>query len=98
MVTINGLAPTVVQRNQKTNKKTAVNREKGEDNRGQTTKVAAAVSQSIRQLSDAELERAQVHYDLPKGQSRKAMQEYMAILNRAKQEELAGLIGVDLYI
>ncbi|MFC1234867.1 MULTISPECIES: chromosome partitioning protein ParA [unclassified Vibrio] len=98
MVTINGLTPTVINRNQKAAKKGALKKEQASDGVVQTTKVAAAVSQSIRQLSESELERVQVQYDLPEGQSRKAMEEYMDIFNRSKKEELARLIGVDIYI
>lgn len=98
MVMINGLTPTVIQKNQKAAKKGALKKEQTADGVVQTTKVAAAVSQSIRQLSESELEKVQVQYDLPEGQSRKAMEEYMDIYNRSKKEELAKLIGVDIYI
>lgn len=98
MVTINGLTPAVIQKNQKATKKGALKKEQAGDGVVQTTKVAAAVSQSIRQLSESELEKVQIQYDLPEGQSRKAMEEYMDIYNRSKKEELAKLIGVDIYI
>lgn len=98
MVMINGLTPTVIQKNQKAAKKGALKKENEGHDLAQTTKVAAAVSQSIRHLSESEFERAQIQYDLPEGQSRKAMEEYMDVYNRAKKEELAKLIGVDLYI
>ena len=64
----------------------------------QTTQLANAVSHTIRHADEAEIERARVQYDLPEGYSRKAMQEYMDIFNRARKEELAQLIGVDIYI
>ncbi|MFA0423475.1 chromosome partitioning protein ParA, partial [Vibrio sp. 10N.222.54.A1] len=32
------------------------------------------------------------------GRGRKAMEEYMDVMNQAKKEELAKLIGVDIYI
>ncbi|NCO47198.1 MAG: chromosome partitioning protein ParA, partial [Vibrio sp.] len=35
---------------------------------------------------------------LPEGRSRKAMEEYMDVMNQAKKEELAQLLGVDIYI
>ncbi|MDB1124508.1 chromosome partitioning protein ParA [Vibrio algarum] len=98
MVTINGLTPAVIQKNQKAAKKGALKKEQAGGSVVQTTKVAAAVSQSIRQLSESELEKVQIQYDLPEGQSRKAMEEYMDIYNRSKKEELAKLIGVDIYI
>ncbi|MDW2167201.1 chromosome partitioning protein ParA, partial [Vibrio sp. 2099] len=42
--------------------------------------------------------RAQVQYDLPEGNARKAMEQYMDVMNRAKKEELAQLLGVDIYV
>lgn len=98
MVTINGLAPTQISSSKKANKKTSLKKEQQQEPVVQTTKVATAVSQSIRHIKESELERAQVQYDLPEGQSRRAMEEYLDVLNRAKKEELAQLIGVDIYI
>jgi len=98
MVMINGLAPRIIQKNQKTPKKSALKRGSGSGSVAQTTKVADAVSQSIRHLNESEFEREKIQYDLPEGQSRKAMELYMDIFNRTKKEELTKLIGVDFYI
>ncbi|ADT87603.1 chromosome segregation ATPase [Vibrio furnissii CIP 102972] len=64
----------------------------------QTTKVATAVSNSIRHVDPADINRAQLQYDLPEGRSRKALEEYMDVMNRARKEELAQMLGVDIYI
>jgi hypothetical protein len=97
MATINGLTPTVVTHTKKANKKRVANKSEPEGH-GQTTKVANAVSQSIRAVKESDIDRVNLQYDLPEGQSRKAMQAYMDILNRAKKEDLAQLFGVDIYI
>lgn len=98
MVTINGLSPSVVPNTKKTRTKSLSQKEQGKSQVAQATKVAEAVSQSIRQVSEADIQKSQLQYDLPSGQSRKAMEEYMDILNQSRKEELAKLIGVDIYI
>ena len=62
------------------------------------SKVARAVSQSIHAVDESQIRRAQVHYDLPQGHARKAMDTYMGVLHHAKKDQLAQLIGVDLYV
>ena len=42
------------------------------------------------------IHKAQVQYDLPEGRGRRAMEEYMDVMNQAKKEELAKLIGVGI--
>lgn len=98
MVMINGITTTTVPKARKSDKKTGVNQEKGKGEVAQTTQLANAVSHTIRRADEAEIERARVQYDLPEGHSRRAMQEYMDIFNRARKEELAQLVGVDIYI
>lgn len=63
-----------------------------------TSKVATAVAESIRQVNESDIHRAQVQYDLPEGRGRKAMEEYLNVMNQARKEELAQLLGVDIYI
>ena len=98
MVVINGIATTTVPKARKSDKKSGVKQEKGKGEVAQTTQIASAVSHSIRRADEADIERARVQYDLPEGHSRKAMQEYMNIFNQARREELAQLIGVDIFI
>ncbi|MCK6262034.1 chromosome partitioning protein ParA [Vibrio sp. ZSDE26] len=109
MVSINGLPPSIVPGSNKTTKTSKASKKsevkKGQSSTavgqtavGQTTQVADAVSNSIRHVSESEIHRAQVQYDLPEGQSRKAMQEYLSVMTQSKREELAKLLGVDIYI
>lgn len=98
MVTINGLSPTRVPNTNKAKKKSLSKKDKSENQVVKSTKVAEAVAHSIRQVKASDIEKAQIQYDLPPGGSRKAMEEYMDILNQARKEELAQLIGVDIYI
>ncbi|WED22557.1 chromosome partitioning protein ParA [Vibrio sp. JC009] len=98
MVTIQGLPATVVNKPQKAKKRAEVKKDQTKGDPGQTTRVADAVSSSIRQVKESEIEKAQIQYDLPEGNSRKALEEYMEVLNRARKEELAQLVGVDIYI
>ncbi len=98
MVSINGLPPALVGNTKKTQKKAKVKAEQTHTGVGQPTKVANAVAHTIRQVDESELHRAELQYDLPEGRSRKAMEEYMGIMNQAKREELMKLMGVDIYI
>ncbi|WP_295899584.1 chromosome partitioning protein ParA [uncultured Vibrio sp.] len=101
MASINGLPPSIVPGSTKTNKTTKKNEvKKGQTptSVGQPTQVANAVSNSIRHVSESDIHRAQVQYDLPEGQSRKAMQEYLSVMTQSKRDELAKLLGVDIYI
>lgn len=98
MVTIQGLPATTVNRAQKAKKRGGVNKQQDKTGGAQATKVAEAVSHSIRHADAAEIHKAQIQYDLPEGSSRRALEEYMQVLNRAKKEELAQLVGVDIYI
>ncbi|MGD8108975.1 chromosome partitioning protein ParA [Vibrio sp. TRT 21S02] len=101
MVSINGLPPSQVpgsNRTNKTNKKNEVKKSQAQSQVGQPTKVANAVAHSIRQVKESDIHRAQIQYDLPEGQGRKAMEEYMNVMNQAKREELSQLLGVDIYI
>ncbi|MDG3087490.1 chromosome partitioning protein ParA [Vibrio hannami] len=98
MVTIQGLPATAINKPQKSKKRNEVKKESTQDGVVQTSKVANAVSQSIRTMHESDIEKARIQYDLPEGGSRKALEEYMQVLNRAKREELAQLVGVDIYI
>ncbi|AIW14585.1 chromosome partitioning protein ParA [Vibrio europaeus] len=100
MVSINGLPPSVPGPNRanKANKKNEVKKSGDKAAVSQPTKVANAVAHSIRHVNESEIHKAQVQYDLPEGRSRKAMEEYMDVMNQAKREELSQLLGVDIYI
>ena len=98
MASINGLPPVVVPNTNKTQKQSKVKKEQGKQPVSQPTKVANAVAQTIRHVDESEIHRAQIEYDLPEGRTRKAMEEYMGVMNQEKKEELAQLLGVDIYI
>ncbi len=98
MVSINGLPSNVSNTNRTSKAKKNNGVKKGQKVTTKATKVATAVSHSIRTVDESKLHRAQVEYDLPEGKSRKAMEAYMDVMNRAKKEELAQLLGVDIYI
>lgn len=99
MVTINGLPPSIPGPNRTSrSKKNEVRQSHQQDSAAQTSKVANAVSQSIRHMSESDLRGATLQYDLPKGRGRKAMEEYMDVMHQAKRDELAQLLGVDVYI
>ncbi|WP_165311879.1 chromosome partitioning protein ParA [Vibrio ziniensis] len=98
MVSINGLPGNVSNTNRTSKAKKNNGVKKGHEVATRATKVAEAVSYSIRPVDESEIHRAQVEYDLPEGRSRKAMEAYMDVMNRAKREELAQLLGVDIYI
>ncbi len=96
MVSINGLPPVI-----SSTKKTSAKRKReasAEIPVDRPTPVAQAVSQSIRTVNEADIERATLQYDLPDGNARKALEEYMTVVNQSRKEELAQLLGVDLYI
>lgn len=103
MVSIHGLPPALVQ-NQKVQKQQAV----GKNNQvkkangskamvAQPSKVATAVTNQVKQLNASEYANSRLQYDLPEGGNRKAMEEYMDIMLQKRREELAQLVGVDLY-
>ncbi|MGO1297104.1 MAG: chromosome partitioning protein ParA [Vibrio sp.] len=99
MVTINGLPPAIPGPNRTSkSKKNEVRKSQAQDQTAHTTKVAHAVSQSIRHMNESDWRGATLHYDLPEGRGRKALEEYMGVMHQAKREELAQLLGVDLYI
>ncbi len=98
MVSINGLPGNVSNTNRTSKAKKNNGVKKGQEVATRASKVAEAVSHSIRPVDESEIHRAQVEYDLPEGKSRQAMEAYMDVMNRAKKEELAQLLGVDIYI
>ncbi len=100
MVSINGL-PASIPGSSKTNrvsKKNEVRKSQQKQDVGQPSKVANAVAHTIRNVQQADIEKAQIHYDLPEGRSRKALEEYMRVMNQAKRDELIQMLGVDIYI
>ncbi|ALM71517.1 chromosome partitioning protein ParA [Vibrio vulnificus] len=101
MASINGLPPAIIPGTQRTNKssnKRKVVKNQQQQAVGQTSKVANAVAHSIQNVKESDIHKAQIQYDLPEGHARRAMQEYMDVMNQAKREELAQLLGVDIYI
>ncbi|MGF1752051.1 chromosome partitioning protein ParA [Vibrio makurazakiensis] len=100
MVSINGLPPSIgnTQKTNRTNKKNEVKKGDAKHSVGQPTKVANAVSHSIRHVQESDIHKAQIQYDLPEGRGRRALEEYMDVMNQSKKEELAKLLGVDIYI
>ncbi len=101
MASINGLPPSLIpgaNRTSKTSKKNQVKKSQTQQPVGQPSKVANAVAHSIKQVDESQIHRAQVQYDLPEGNGRKAMEQYMDVMNRARKEELAQLLGVDIYV
>ncbi|MFA0084548.1 chromosome partitioning protein ParA [Vibrio sp. 10N.261.51.F12] len=105
MVSIQGL-PTVYsqQRTNKAKRKqsvsgTSTSKSATQTNQStQVTKVAQAVANSVNNVSTADIDRANIQYDLPEGRSKKALESYMNVMNRAKREELEQLFGVDMYV
>ncbi|XAW90239.1 chromosome partitioning protein ParA [Vibrio sp. CDRSL-10 TSBA] len=99
MVSINGLPPARIPGSNRTSKaKKKPQAEQAGSEVAETSKVATAVSNSIRNMNPSDFQRAQVQYDLPEGRSRRALEEYMDIMNHSRKEELAQLLGVDIYI
>ncbi|MGF1908224.1 chromosome partitioning protein ParA [Vibrio kasasachensis] len=100
MVSINGLPPSIPSSN-KTNrvsKKNEVRKSQQKQDVGQPSKVANAVAHTIRHVQESDIHQAQIQYDLPEGRNRKALEEYMRVMNQAKRDELIQMLGVDIYI
>lgn len=98
MVSINGLPPSAGLPGPN-----RTSRAQGQDNKPSSanahpTAVANAVSRSLKSVNESELENNQIHYDLPEGKSRRALEEYYAVSNQAKKDELTQMLGVDIYI
>ncbi|MCG3723107.1 chromosome partitioning protein ParA [Vibrio cincinnatiensis] len=98
MVSINGLPPARISNTHRASKAKKKEEAKGQASVSQTSKVADAVSHSIRQVDPADIHRARLQYDLPEGHARKALEEYLGVMNQARKEELAQMLGVDMYI
>lgn len=60
--------------------------------------IASAVALSVKERKNADFQQNQVQYDMPQGKSRKALQEYFAVMSQAQREELAQMLGVDMYV
>lgn len=98
MVSINGLPPARVPNTHRASKAKKNEVTQGQSSVSQTSKVADAVAHSIRQIDPADIHRARIQYDLPEGQASKALEEYLGVMNQARKEELAQMLGVDIYI
>lgn len=96
MVSIQGLPQIVPARPQKARKP------KGDGQASETitepNQLAKAVSQGIRNPELAGQAHQHIQYDLPDGRGRNALASYMDVLHQAKREELAALVGVDVYV
>lgn len=105
MVSVNGLPPSRINPTNASSKakgKGKVQKGKEVAAPAQPTKVATAVSHSINAISEADIQSqvnsSRVHYDLPEGRNRQAMEEYMNVMNQTRKDELARMLGVDIYI
>lgn len=100
MVSINGLPAAIpgLKKANKASKQSKVNKSQSQQSTSQPSKVANAVAHTIRHVQESDLHKAQIQYDLPEGRSRKALEEYMRVMNQAKRDELIQLLGVDIYI
>lgn len=102
MVSINGSANGLylgrVTNSQKTNKAQKRQYSSSSSTVGAPSQLAEAVARSLGDVASINAQRAQLQYDLPEGRSRKAMEEYLSIMNHAQREELTNMLGVDLYI
>ncbi len=75
--------------------KKSVSKTEGES---RSTQVATVNTKPIRMASEERINQSRLQYDLPEGSARRAMQEYLKVASAARREELAQLVGVDLYI
>lgn len=99
MSSIHPLLPAAIPASNRTQKaKRKANAKAQVESSTNTSVVVSQVARSIQQLSDSELEQAQLAYDLPNGRSRKALEQYWSVMTQAKREELAQLLGIDIYI
>jgi len=100
MVSINGLPPpsrsNKISRPRRSSKPEASSDQAKQIHR--PTAVASAVSKSLHSIDESQLNDNHIHYDGPEAKSRKALQEYYAVLNQAKRDELTQMLGVDIYI
>lgn len=99
MVSIQGLPPAIVHKQRAAQKKKSVAEEgTGQEVSAEASQAATALAHSVKTMDPAEYAQAQVQYDLPEGKSRDALAQYFDVMNQAKREELAKLMGVDIYI
>lgn len=100
MVSIHGLPAAVpgLKKANKASKQSKINKSQSQQSANQTSKVANAVAHTIRYVQESDIHKAQIQYDLPEGRSRKALEEYMRVMNQAKRDELIQMLGVDIYI
>lgn len=60
--------------------------------------IAKAVAQGIRSADFVHDPSEHLHYDLPDGKSRQALEAYLTVKHQAKRDALMALFGVDLFI
>nr|AER30474.1 chromosome segregation ATPase [Vibrio aerogenes CECT 7868] len=105
MVSIKGLPPPGISGTGKSSKTSKAGKKQGAgkpksavDSARQPTPVAHAVSHSLEAIKNAESYQNNLQYDLPEGRARKALEEYFDVMNQTRREELAQMMGVDIYI
>ncbi|MDW6003611.1 chromosome partitioning protein ParA [Vibrio mangrovi] len=102
MVSIQGLPPSRIPGTGKSSKTSKAKRQNAQSEASsgtyEPTPVANAVAHSMRSVKDAERFQENLQYDLPEGRARKALEEYFGVMNQARREELAQMLGVDIYI
>ncbi|SHO58326.1 chromosome partitioning protein ParA [Vibrio quintilis] len=104
MVSIQGLPPPGISgtgkssKTSKAGKKQEAKKAQSPAGTRQPTQVANAVSHSLQAIQSAENYQNNLQYDLPEGRARKALEEYFDVMNQTRREELAQMLGVDIYI
>ena len=103
MVSIQGLPPSRIPGTGKSSKASKANKkQKAQAHTSsesyEPTPVANAVARSIHSAEESARFRENLQYDLPEGRARKALEEYFGVMNQARREELAQMLGVDIYI
>ncbi|QMV13979.1 chromosome partitioning protein ParA [Vibrio spartinae] len=102
MVSIQGLPPSRIPGTGKSSKSAKAKRQGDTSGAAsgtyEPTPVANAVTHSMRAMKETERFQENLQYDLPEGRARKALEEYFGVMNQARREELAQMLGVDIYI
>ncbi len=98
MTSINGLPSAPIRGTQKSSQARRKKKATSSVSEGTSSSIAPKNAIDVKNMAQAEDSAQALHYDLPEGRSRKALREYMGVLHHAKREELAQMLGVDLYI
>ncbi|WP_038178477.1 hypothetical protein [Vibrio rhizosphaerae] len=102
MVSIQGLPPSRIPGTGKSSKATKAKRQNDTSDAAsgtyEPTPVANAVTHSMRSMQETERFQDNLQYDLPEGRARKALEAYFGVMTQARREELAQMLGVDIYI